>query len=56
MIIKKILVPTDFNEHAQVAFQRVFDLARQLKAKLYFLHVQDGSVLQTAVKQARLDS
>jgi universal stress protein A len=51
MRITKILVPTDFSENAQVAFQRAFDLARQLKAKHYLLHVQDGSVFQTAVQE-----
>jgi nucleotide-binding universal stress UspA family protein len=51
MTVKKILVPTDFSENAQVAFLRACDLARQLKAKLYLLHVQDGSVLRTAAQE-----
>src|SRR5688572_3720109 len=51
MIIKTILVPTDFSEHANRAFQRACDLADQLGAKLYVLHVQSESALRTAVKE-----
>ncbi len=55
MSIKTILVPTDFSEHAQRAFERAFDLAAQLGAKLYLLHVQTESFLRTAVKEGLLD-
>ena len=54
-MIKTILVPTDFSEHAQRAFERAFDLAEQLGAKLYLLHVQTESFLRTAVKEGLLD-
>ena len=51
MRIERILVPTDFSENSQVAFERAYSLARQLGAKLYVLHIQDGSVLRTAIKR-----
>jgi len=54
MRITKILVPTDFSENAQAAFENACDLARQLGAKLYLLHIQDGSVLRTAIKEELL--
>ena len=34
------LLPTDFSENSQVAFERACGLARQLGAKLYLLHIQ----------------
>jgi nucleotide-binding universal stress UspA family protein len=49
--IKTILVPTDFSEHAKRAFERACDLAVQLEAKLYLLHVQSESALRVAVKE-----
>src|SRR5262249_21598320 len=55
MSIKTILVPTDFSEHAQRAFERACDLATQLGAKLHLLHVQTGSALRIAVKEGLLD-
>lgn len=54
-MIRTILVPTDFSEHAQRAFERAFDLTEQLGAKLYLLHVQTESFLRTAVKEGLLD-
>ena len=54
-MIKTILVATDFSEHSQRAFERAFELAGQLGAKLYLLHVQTGSFLRTAVKEGLLD-
>jgi universal stress protein A len=54
-MIKTILVPTDFSEHAQRAFERAFDLAEQLGAKLFLLHVQAESFLRTAVTEHLLD-
>ena len=54
-MIKTILVPTDFSEHAQCAFDRACDLARQLGAKIHLLHVQSESSLRTAIKQGLLD-
>lgn len=55
MSIKTILVPTDFSEHSQRAFESACDLAGQLGAKLYVLHVQTESALRTAVKEGLLD-
>ena len=55
MSIKTILAPTDFSENAQVAFETAFDLALQLGAKLHVLHVQDESMLRTAIKEGLLD-
>jgi nucleotide-binding universal stress UspA family protein len=55
MSIKTILVPTDFSEHAQRAFERANDLASQLGAKLYLLYVQTDSALRTAIKEGLLD-
>lgn len=39
MVMKKILVPTDFTENAQNAFDLAFEVARDNKAKMYLLHV-----------------
>lgn len=38
MLIRNILVPTDFSPHAEVAIERAAELARQLSAKLHLLH------------------
>ena len=51
MSIKTILVPTDFSAHALRAFEVACDLAVQLGAKLYLLHVQMESDLRTAIKE-----
>jgi len=56
MQIEKILVPTDFSENSQVAFDRAHDLSQQLRAKLYVLHIQDGSALRVAVKEGLVSS
>ncbi|HZM87653.1 MAG TPA: universal stress protein [Blastocatellia bacterium] len=50
-MIKTILVPTDFSEHAQRSFERAFDLAGELGSKLYLLHVQTESALRTAIRE-----
>lgn len=55
MSIKSILVPTDFSEHAQRAFESACDLAGQLGAKVYLLHVQSANALRTAVQEGLLD-
>ena len=55
MSIKTILVPTDFSEHAQRAFESACDLAGQLGAKVYLLHVQSASALRIAVQEGLLD-
>lgn len=55
MRINTILVPTDFSEHAQRAFERACDLAAQLGAKISLLHVQSAGALRTAVKEGLLD-
>lgn len=51
MSIKTILVPTDFSAHAQRAFEVASDLAIQLGAQVYLLHVQMESDLRTAIKE-----
>jgi nucleotide-binding universal stress UspA family protein len=56
MKIKTILAPTDFSENAQVAFEKAYDLARQLGAKLYVLHVKDESNLRIAIKEGLLEA
>jgi len=56
MRIEKILVPTDFSENAQAAFEKACDLARQLQAKLYVLHIQDGSALRVAIREGLLSA
>jgi nucleotide-binding universal stress UspA family protein len=53
--IKKVLVPTDFSDHARRAFELAHELAAQLGAKLCLLHVQSGSALRTAVQEGLLD-
>ena len=55
MGINTILVATDFSEHAQVAFEKAYDLALQLGAKLHVLHVQDESALRVAIREGLLD-
>jgi len=54
-MIKTILVPTDFSEHAQRAFERARDLAEQLGARLCVLHVQTEGTIRTAIKEGLLD-
>ncbi len=54
MSVKTILVPTDFSEHAQRAFDAACDLAEQLGAKVYLLHVQSASALRVAVQEGLL--
>ena len=51
MSIQIILVPVDFSENSQVAFEAAYDLALQLGAKLCVLHVQDESTLRIAIKE-----
>ncbi|MCI0489194.1 MAG: universal stress protein [Blastocatellia bacterium] len=54
MKIENILVPTDFSENAQRAFEKACSMARQLGATLHVLHVRDESALRTAVKEGLL--
>ncbi|MFP5264869.1 MAG: universal stress protein [Blastocatellia bacterium] len=56
MSIKTILVPTDFSENARVAFEKAYDLALQLAARLYVLHVRDESNLRIAIREGLLDA
>jgi len=51
MRITSILVPTDFSENSQIAFEVACDLAGQIGSKVYLLHIQDGNALRTAVKE-----
>ncbi len=55
MRINTILVPTDFSKNAQAAFDRAYDLAKQLQAKLFVLHVQDESTLRIALKEGLVE-
>lgn len=55
MSIKIILVPTDFSEHAQRAFEQACDLAGQLGARVTLLNVQTESALRTAIKEGLID-
>jgi nucleotide-binding universal stress UspA family protein len=41
--IKKILAPTDFSTHAEHALQYAGELAKNLKARMYILHVAEYS-------------
>ena len=56
MRITEILMPTDFSENSQVAFEVAYDLARQLGAKVILLHVQDGSALRVAIREELLQT
>ena len=52
---KTILVAVDFSENAEAAFAVAYDLARQLGAKLFVLHVQDENTLRTAIREDMFD-
>jgi nucleotide-binding universal stress UspA family protein len=54
MRIEKILVPTDFSKNARLALAMACDLARQIGAAVYVLHVQDESSLRVAIKEGLL--
>jgi nucleotide-binding universal stress UspA family protein len=54
--IQTILVPTDFSDNAQAAFDYALRLAQQLSADLHVLHVQDESTLRLAVKEGLLET
>ena len=54
MKVKTILVPTDFSESAQLAFEHAIELAQQTGAKLVLLHVQSGSAVRTAAREGLL--
>lgn len=56
MKVETILVPTDFSENAQLAFEHACDLAGQLGARVSLLHVQDESTLRTAIKEGLMRS
>jgi nucleotide-binding universal stress UspA family protein len=56
MSYRTILVPTDFSENAEVAFEKACELSRLLGATLHVLHVRDESSLRTAVKEGLLDT
>jgi nucleotide-binding universal stress UspA family protein len=51
---QRILVVTDFSEHARAAFAPARDLARQFGAEVLVLHVHDRNVPQPAAKGTRL--
>lgn len=55
METKIIIVAIDFSENAEAAFDVAYDLARQLRSKLYVLHVQDENTLRTAIREELLD-
>jgi nucleotide-binding universal stress UspA family protein len=50
MRVKKILVPTDFSPNAQRAMEAASDLARQLDASLYVLHVSESMPMRMAIQ------
>ena len=54
MKVKTILVPTDFSESAQLAFEHAIELAQQTGAKLVLLHVQSGGAVRTAAREGLL--
>ena len=54
MRIQIILVPVDFSENSQAAFETAYDLSLQLGAKLYVLHVRDESALRVAIQEGML--
>jgi nucleotide-binding universal stress UspA family protein len=54
MNIEKILIPTDFSQNSQLAFNHAYELARLAGAKLYVLHVQDENTLRMAVAEGLL--
>jgi len=41
MKIDKILVPTDFSEHAERSYEQAIELAKLFKARIELLHVYD---------------
>ena len=51
---KRILVVTDFSEHARAAFAPARDLARQFGGEVLVLHVHDRNVPRPAEKGTRL--
>jgi universal stress protein A len=53
-MIRNILVPTDFSEHARRAFEHAYALACALQARLHILHVREDSSLRIAVKEGLL--
>lgn len=55
MDTKTLLVAVDFSENAEAAFGVAYDLARQLGAKLFVLHVQDENTLRTAIREEMFD-
>jgi universal stress protein A len=55
MTTKTILVAVDFSENAEAAFAVAYDLARQLGAKLFVLHVQDENTLRTSIREEMFD-
>ena len=52
---KTLLVAVDFSENAEAAFAVAYDLARELSAKLFVLHVQDENTLRTAIREDMFD-
>jgi universal stress protein A len=42
----KILVPTDFSQYSDRAFQQALDIARQYKAKVFVLHAIQEDILR----------
>lgn len=54
MKYETIMMATDFSRNAQLAFEKAYDLARQLCARLVVLYVQDESTFRMAVKEGLL--
>ncbi|HKA20388.1 MAG TPA: universal stress protein [Blastocatellia bacterium] len=55
-MIKTILVATDFSEHAQRALERAIDLAGQVGARVYLLHIQTEGALRMALREGLLSA
>lgn len=52
---KNILVPTDFSEYSDAAFQKAVDIAAQYNSKIHLLHVID-ELIQQCVADYCLDA
>jgi nucleotide-binding universal stress UspA family protein len=50
---RNILVPTDFSENSEIAFQNAIDIAKQNKSDIFLLHVNE--VIQQCVGDYCLD-
>lgn len=54
MVVRKILVPTDFSHNASAVLQAAIDLGSALDASIELIHVRNEGALRTAVKEGLL--